>query len=217
LGEAAQLLVPGVGREPPGDDLRGQHRPGRGGLDGDAHAALGDDEAQRFEHAHRLAHHGAGAGEALLQTGEIHDVPGREDAADDLLAQHAHHLAVHDGCGHGASPPRLVGLRVTVSGARRTVGAAAMTPRPRPVKDARTMALTPYPASDFPEIPTAIVTGAASERGIGRATANRLARDGWAVAVLDLDEAASAAVAEEITREHGTPALGLGVDIADEQ
>ena len=79
------------------------------------------------------------------------------------------------------------------------------------------MALTPYPASDFPETPTAIVTGAASERGIGRATAHRLAREGWAVAVLDLDGDASAQVAEQITREHGTPALGLGVDIADEQ
>lgn len=79
------------------------------------------------------------------------------------------------------------------------------------------MALTPYPASAFPDLPTAIVTGAASERGIGRATANRLARDGWAVAVLDLDAAASQRVAEQIAAEHGTPTLGLGVDIADEQ
>src|SRR5699024_1537375 len=79
------------------------------------------------------------------------------------------------------------------------------------------MALPPYPASDFPDTPTAIVTGGASERGIGRATAHRLARDGWAVAVLDLDEAASQEVAAQIAREHGTPALGLGVDIADEQ
>src|SRR5690625_5526176 len=39
------------------------------------------------------------------------------------------------------------------------------------------MALPPYPASDFPDTPTAIVTGGASERGIGRATAHRLARD----------------------------------------
>lgn len=79
------------------------------------------------------------------------------------------------------------------------------------------MALTPYPASDFPELPTALVTGAASERGIGRATADRLARDGWAVAVLDLDADASQRVAEQIAAEHGTPTLGLGVDIADER
>ena len=34
---------------------------------------------------------------------------------------------------------------------------------------------------------TAVVTGAGSERGIGRATARRLAEDGWAIVVLDLD------------------------------
>ncbi len=79
------------------------------------------------------------------------------------------------------------------------------------------MALTPYPASDFPDQPTAIVTGAASERGIGRATAHRLARDGWAVAVIDLDAAASEAVAREVAAEHGVPTLGLGVDISDEE
>ncbi|WP_299301366.1 SDR family NAD(P)-dependent oxidoreductase [uncultured Brachybacterium sp.] len=79
------------------------------------------------------------------------------------------------------------------------------------------MTLTPYPATDFPEIPTAIVTGAASERGIGRSTALRLAREGWAVAVLDLDASASQQVAEQIAADHGTPALGLGVDISDEQ
>lgn len=79
------------------------------------------------------------------------------------------------------------------------------------------MALTPYPATDFPSTPTALVTGAASERGIGRATAHRLARDGWAVAVVDLDADASREVAEQIAREHGVPALGLGVDISDEQ
>jgi 2-hydroxycyclohexanecarboxyl-CoA dehydrogenase len=78
------------------------------------------------------------------------------------------------------------------------------------------MPVPPYPASPFPAQPTAIVTGAASPRGIGRATAHRLARDGWAVAILDLDEAAARGVAEEVTAEHGVPALGLAVDITDE-
>jgi len=59
------------------------------------------------------------------------------------------------------------------------------------------------------------VTGAASPRGIGRATARRLAAEGWAVAVLDVSAEASAAVAAELTAEHGVPALGLGVDIRD--
>jgi NAD(P)-dependent dehydrogenase (short-subunit alcohol dehydrogenase family) len=35
---------------------------------------------------------------------------------------------------------------------------------------------------------TAIITGAGSKRGIGRATAHALAAAGWNVAILDLDE-----------------------------
>lgn len=58
----------------------------------------------------------------------------------------------------------------------------------------------------------AIVTGAA--RGIGAATAVRLAREGFAVAVCDLDEAACAGTVETIAGEGGT-ALAVGVDVAD--
>jgi 3-oxoacyl-[acyl-carrier protein] reductase len=58
----------------------------------------------------------------------------------------------------------------------------------------------------------AIVTGAA--RGIGAATAKRLAADGFAVAVLDLDEAACADTVKAIQAEGGT-ALAVGVDVAD--
>lgn len=60
---------------------------------------------------------------------------------------------------------------------------------------------------------TAIVTGAA--RGIGRAVARRLAADGLAVAVLDLDEDASAQVAEDI-RDDGGLAVAIGADVTDE-
>lgn len=59
----------------------------------------------------------------------------------------------------------------------------------------------------------AIVTGAA--RGIGAATARRLASDGHAVAVLDLNAEACAGVVEQIRAEGGT-ALGVAVDVADE-
>lgn len=58
----------------------------------------------------------------------------------------------------------------------------------------------------------AIVTGAA--RGIGAATAVRLAREGRAVAVLDLDEGACAATVDEITSAGGR-AIAVGCDVAD--
>ncbi|MEV4331087.1 3-oxoacyl-ACP reductase FabG [Streptomyces sp. NPDC049597] len=61
---------------------------------------------------------------------------------------------------------------------------------------------------------TAVVTGAA--RGIGAGVAKRLAADGFAVAVIDLDEAACKPVAEEIEATGGR-ALAVGVDVADEQ
>jgi 3-oxoacyl-[acyl-carrier protein] reductase len=58
---------------------------------------------------------------------------------------------------------------------------------------------------------TAIVTGAA--RGIGAATAIRLARDGNAVAVLDLDEEACAQTVSAITAAGGQ-AIAVGVDVS---
>ncbi|TCW24424.1 SDR family oxidoreductase [Dietzia cinnamea] len=58
----------------------------------------------------------------------------------------------------------------------------------------------------------AVVTGAA--RGIGADVARRLAGDGMAVAVLDLDESTCADVVEDIVASGGR-ALAVGADVSD--
>ncbi|MCU1531031.1 MAG: family oxidoreductase [Arthrobacter sp.] len=66
----------------------------------------------------------------------------------------------------------------------------------------------------FPAERTAVLTGAGSPRGIGRATADRLAQEGWAVAILDIDgDAATAAAGDIATR--GVKTLGLAADVSD--
>lgn len=58
----------------------------------------------------------------------------------------------------------------------------------------------------------AVVTGAASERGIGRATAKRFAEEGASVVIIDLDEGAAQNAAAQLGPDH----LGLGASVADE-
>src|SRR5690348_15892371 len=60
----------------------------------------------------------------------------------------------------------------------------------------------------------AIVTGAA--RGIGAATALKLAQDGFAVAVLDLEESAAKGMVEAIEAAGGR-ALAVGADVSDSE
>ena len=58
---------------------------------------------------------------------------------------------------------------------------------------------------------TAVVSGAASARGIGRATARLFAEHGARVAILDLDAAGAEGAAAELGEGH----VGIGCDVAD--
>ena len=67
----------------------------------------------------------------------------------------------------------------------------------------------------FPTDRTVVLTGAASERGIGRATADKLASLGWNIAIVDIDAAAAAAAAASIQEARGVRAIGVGADVSD--
>src|SRR6187551_2090176 len=63
---------------------------------------------------------------------------------------------------------------------------------------------------------TAVVTGATSDRGIGMTVAQRYAREGWAIVILDLDGEKSAKVAADIGNQFAVPAFGHAVDVTSE-
>lgn len=62
---------------------------------------------------------------------------------------------------------------------------------------------------------TAVISGAASPRGIGLATARRFAAEGARVAILDIDGAAAEAAARSLDPVAGEPHLGLACNVAD--
>lgn len=64
---------------------------------------------------------------------------------------------------------------------------------------------------------TVVITGAASERGIGRATAEALAGQGWNVGVLDLEQSACDTLAKELAARHGIVAFGAAADVSVER
>ena len=72
-------------------------------------------------------------------------------------------------------------------------------------------------ASVFPADRTVILTGAASPRGIGRATAYHLAELGWNVGIIDVDGEAAAATAADVADKHGVRAVGVGANLADRE
>lgn len=59
----------------------------------------------------------------------------------------------------------------------------------------------------------AMITGAA--RGIGFATATRLAEEGASIAIVDLDQAAATEAADKLPLVNGARAIGLGADVSD--
>jgi NAD(P)-dependent dehydrogenase (short-subunit alcohol dehydrogenase family) len=60
---------------------------------------------------------------------------------------------------------------------------------------------------------TAVISGAASPRGIGLATARLLAQHGARIAILDIDDAAAKSAAKELGPEH----RGFGCDVTDRE
>ncbi|MFE4833762.1 SDR family NAD(P)-dependent oxidoreductase [Arthrobacter sp. NPDC056691] len=71
--------------------------------------------------------------------------------------------------------------------------------------------ITPFPAER-----TVVLTGAASARGIGRAAADRMASEGWSIAILDINAEDAKAAAAEIGSNRAVKAIGVGADVSDE-
>lgn len=67
----------------------------------------------------------------------------------------------------------------------------------------------------FPSERTAVLTGAASARGIGRATADRLASQGWSIGIVDINADEAKEAAADIGSRRNVRAIGVGADVSD--
>ena len=63
---------------------------------------------------------------------------------------------------------------------------------------------------------TVVITGAGAPRGIGKATAARFAREGWATVILDLEEGAAKEAAQDIADQTGALTFSHVLDVSDE-
>lgn len=68
----------------------------------------------------------------------------------------------------------------------------------------------------LPNERTVIVTGAVSPRGIGRATAELLAGQGWNLGIVDLDEGECKALAADLAAKYDVQTYGAAADVSDE-
>ena len=63
---------------------------------------------------------------------------------------------------------------------------------------------------------TAVISGAASPRGIGLATARRFVAEGARVAILDIDGAAAKSAAQNLNPISENPHLGIACNVANQ-
>lgn len=70
--------------------------------------------------------------------------------------------------------------------------------------------------NSWPAEHTAIVTGAGSDRGIGRGVASRLAAAGWNLGLIDLDVTGLDSYTESLAAEHGVKVVAAAANISDE-
>jgi Dehydrogenases with different specificities (related to short-chain alcohol dehydrogenases) len=88
-----------------------------------------------------------------------------------------------------------------------------MTALPSPPDNPTGRLTVPRP---FPAERTAVITGAATERGIGRAVAHRLARQGWHLGLIDVDGRAVLDAARSLADRYGVRTLGVAADLTAE-